>query len=583
VVSNLQWLHPFWALGLPIALSVPIGWWMFRRLDLPADRAARGLDALPMFLCRLLGRREPAAMDWKRYAFAFLSFNLALFIISFGLLYAQHHLPLNPDGKGSLASLGYKDAAGVEHPGADTGVVFNTVCSFVTNTNLQHYSGEQHLSYFSQLGAIVWLQFVTPAAGLAAMLAVVRGLRGAKDLGDFYVDLVRSLVLVFLPLCLVFALLLVACGVPMTFHGAATVTPIDGPAANMETQTISRGPVAALVAIKQVGTNGGGFFGPNSTHPFENPSPWSNLIEVAEIILLPMSSLVMFGLMLKNKKHAAVIYGVMLAFLLAGLAVALGFESQPSAAAENLPVVQAANMEGKETRLGSVAAATWAVITTSTSNGSVNSMHDSLNPITGMVPMSLMMLNVVFSGIGAGYLNMLMYVIVAVFLAGLMVGRTPEYLGKKVEAKEVKLAMVAILLHPLLILAGTGLFAATEWGAKTTTNPGPHGFSEILYEFTSAAANNGSGFEGLGDNTPAWNAACGIVLLLGRFPAMVLPIALAGSLAQKKLVPFSSGSLRTDNLTFAFMLLGTVLLVGALSFMPAVVLGPVADHLLANK
>jgi K+-transporting ATPase ATPase A chain len=583
VGSNLQWLHPFWALGLPIALSIPIGWWMFRRLDVPPARTGKGLDALPMFLCRLLGRREPAEMDWKHYAMAFLSFNLALFVLSFGLLYAQQLLPLNPDGKGSLGALGYKDTAGVDHPAADTGVVFNTVCSFVTNTNLQHYSGEQHLSYFSQLGAIVWLQFVTPAAGLAAMLAVVRGLRGAKELGDFYVDLMRSLSLVFVPLCLVFALLLVACGTPMTFEGSAKATPLDGAAAKMETQTISRGPVAALIAIKQVGTNGGGFFGPNSTHPFENPSPWSNLIEVVEIILLPMSSIVMFGLMLNNKKHAAVVYGVMLAFLLLGLAVALGYEAEPSAAAENLPVVPAANMEGKETRLGPVAAATWAAITTATSNGSVNSMHDSLNPIAGMVPMTLMMLNVVFSGIGAGYLNMLMYVIVAVFLAGLMVGRTPEYLGKKVEAKEVKLAMMAILLHPLLILAGTGLFAATEWGTKTTANPGPHGFSEILYEFTSSAANNGSGFEGLGDNTPAWNVACGIVLLLGRFPAMVLPIALAGSLAHKKLVPFSSGSLRTDNLTFAFMLLGTVLLVGALSFMPAVVLGPVADHLLVIK
>jgi K+-transporting ATPase ATPase A chain len=556
---------------------------MYHRLEVAPDRAGRGLDALPMLLCRLLGRRAPAQMSWKQYAFAFLAFNLALFVLSFVLLYAQPILPLNPDGKGSLGAMGYKDTAGIEHKDADTGVVFNTVCSFVTNTNLQHYSGEQHLSYFSQLGAIVWLQFVTPAAGLAAMLAVVRGLRGEGHLGDFYVDLIRSLVHVFVPLCLIVALLLVACGVPMTFHGAASATPIDGTAARMETQTIARGQVAALVAIKQLGTNGGGFFGPNSTHPLENPSPWSNLIEVVSIILLPMSSIVMLGLMLRNLKHAAVVFGVMLSFLLAGMASAIYFETQPNAAAENLPVVESSNMEGTETRLGAVASATWAAITTATSNGSVNSMHDSLNPIAGLIPMGLMMLNVVFSGIGAGYMNMLMYIIVAVFLAGLMVGRTPEYLGKKVEAKEVQLAMMAILIHPLLILAASGLFAATDWGAKTTANPGPHGFSEILYEFTSSAANNGSGFEGLGDNTPAWNVACGIVLLLGRFPAIVLPIALAGSLARKKLVPFSSGSLRTDDLTFALMLLGTVLLVGALSFMPAVVLGPVADHLTAIK
>jgi K+-transporting ATPase ATPase A chain len=583
VGSNLGWLHPFWALGLPIAISFPIGWWMYRFLDVPADRAGRGMDALPLLLCRLLGRHEPERMDWKRFAFAFLTFNAALFVISFGLLYAQQYLPLNPDGKGSLGALGYKDTSGVEHPNADTGVVFNTVCSFVTNTNLQHYSGEQHLSYFSQLGGIVWLQFVTPAAGLAVMLAVVRGLRGDKDFGDFYVDLIRALAFVFVPLCIICALLLVLCGMPMTFDGAVQASPIDGVAARMGTQTISRGPVAALVAIKQLGTNGGGFFGPNSTHPYENPSPWSNLIEVVSIVVLPMSSLVMFGLMLKNRAHAAVVYGVMLAFLVASVAVAIHYEIQPSAAAEDLPIARAPNMEGTEVRTGPVASATWAAITTATSNGAVNSMHDSLNPMAGLVPMANMMLNVVFSGIGAGFLNMLMYIIVAVFLAGLMVGRTPEYLCKKIEAKEVKLAMMAILLHPLLILAGAGLFAATDWGAKTTANPGPHGFSEILYEFTSAAANNGSGFEGLGDNTPAWNVATGIVLLMGRFPALLLPLALAGSLATKKRVPQTSGTLQTDNMTFFGMLLGTVVLVGALSFMPALVLGPVADHLMAIK
>ena len=438
--------------------------------------------------------------------------------------------------KGSLGALGYKDTAGVEHKDADTGVVFNTICSFVTNTNLQHYSGEQHLSYFSQMGGIVWLQFVTPAAGLAVMLAVIRGLRGDKHMGDFYVDLMRILVFVFIPLCVILALFLVANGMPMTFEGAVKATPLDGAAAKMETQTICRGPVAALVAIKQIGTNGGGFFGPNSAHPFENPTPWSNLIEIVEIVVLPMSSLVMLGLMLKNRAHAAVIYGAMLAFLVAGVAVAI-FRAQPSAATEDLPVVQGPNMEGKEVRVGAVSGATWAAMTTATSNGSVNSMHDSLNPIAGMVAMSNLMLNVVFSGIGAGFLNMLMYIIVAVFLAGLMVGRTPEYLGKKVESKEVKLAMMAILLHPLLILGGAGLFAATDWGAKTTANPGPHGFSEILYEFSSACANNGSGFEGLGDNTPAWNVATGIVLLMGRFPPILLPLALAGCLAAKKRVP----------------------------------------------
>jgi potassium-transporting ATPase potassium-binding subunit len=337
------------------------------------------------------------------------------------------------------------------------------------------------------------------------------------------------------------------------------------------------------VSIKQLGTNGGGFFGPNSTHPLENPSPWSNLVEVVSIILLPMAAIVMAGFMLRNMRHALVIYGVMLAFLSSATLVAILYETEPSAAARGLAVAQGSNMEGKEVRLGPVASATWAAITTATSNGSVNSMHDSLNPIAGLVPMGLMMLNVVFSGIGAGFLNMLMFVITAVFFAGLMVGRTPEYLGKKIEAKEVKLAMLAVLIHPLVICTGAGLFAASAWGKATVANPASHGFSEILYEFTSAAANNGSGFEGLADNNPPWNIATGIVLLLGRFPALLFPLAVAGCLAVKKRVPHTSGTLRTDDVTFAAMLLGTVVLIGALSFMPAAVLGPIADHLTTVK
>ena len=577
---STAWLHPTWAFALPIAASFPLGVLMARSLDVPGDRAGRGFDAIPMFLCRLIGKKAPARMDWKHYASAMLAFNAALFVITFGLLYFQQSLPLNPDGKGSLAALGYKDAAGAQHDGVDTAVIFNTVCSFVTNTNLQHYSGEQHLTYFSQLGSIVWLMFVTPAAGLCVMLATLRGLRGDRDLGDFYVDLMRGLTTVLLPYCLISAVTLVGLGVPMTFHKAATATTLDGPATKLEAQNIARGPVAALVAIKQAGTNGGGFFGPNSTHPYENPSPWSNLLSICSIVVLPMSSLVMAGIMIRDKKHAMVIYGVMLSLLITGTTIAILAEAKPSAAMLGLPVASGPNMEGKEVRFGPVASATWASFTTATSNGSVNNMHDSLNPLAGLVPITMMMFNVVFSGIGAGFENMLMYIIVAVFIAGLMVGRTPEYLGKKVEAKEVKLAMLAILFHPLLICVGAAIFAATSWKAFVA-NPGPHGFSEILYEFSSAAANNGSGFEGLGDNNPPWNIATGIVLLLGRFPALIFPLAVAGFLSTKKRVPQTSGTLRTDNLTFAGMLLGTVILVGALSFMPAVVLGPVADHLTA--
>ena len=296
--------------------------------------------------------------------------------------------------------------------------------------------------------------------------------------------------------------------------------------------------MAAEVAIKQLGTNGGGYFGPNSAHPFENPSPWSNLLEVISIIIVPMASIVMFGLMIKDRAHAAVIYGVMLAMLLVGVDGGdLRRDASPARPWPVCPSAEGGNLEGKEVRLGPVASATWSAITTATSNGSVNAMHDSFQPLGGLVPMALMMLNVDFSGIGAGFLNMLMYIIVAVFLAGLMVGRTPEYLGKKIEAREVKLAMIVVLIHPLLITCGTALFAASGWGKATAANPGSHGFSEVLYEFTSAAANNGSGFEGLADNNPAWNIATGVVLLLGRFPALVLPIAIAGFLAQKKRAP----------------------------------------------
>ena len=316
-LSN-AWLHPFWAFALPIAASVPLGWLMFRSLDVPEERTGKGFDALPMALCRLMGRRAPAKMSWKQYAIAFLFYNAALFVATFVLLYIQQHLPINPDGKGSLGALGYKDTAGVDHPGADTAVVFNTVCSFVTNTNLQHYSGEQHLSYFSQLAAIVWLMFVTPAAGLAVMLATLRGLRGDSHMGDFYVDLIRSVTVVFIPVALVAAVLLVGMGVPMTFQPAVQAKTLDGAATKFETQTICRGPVAALVAIKQAGTNGGGFFGPNTTHPYENPTPWSNLLAIAAIVMVPMASIVMAGHMLRDMKHATVIYGVMLTFLLAG-------------------------------------------------------------------------------------------------------------------------------------------------------------------------------------------------------------------------------------------------------------------------
>jgi K+-transporting ATPase ATPase A chain len=556
-----SWLHPTWALAVPILGSVPLGWWMARVLDPPAEREGRGLDAPTTWLCRMFGRPVPAKMDWKRYAYVMLLFSTVAWIVSFAILYFQQWLPMNPDKKGPLTP----------------DLIFHTVSSFVSNTQLQHYSGEQALSYFSQLVMIVWLDFVGPATGLAVMLATIRGLRGDRHLGDFYVDMVRSIIHVFMPLSFIVAVMLLAMGMPMTYEGSVPVKTVEG-----GSQTIARGPVAAFVSVKQLCTDGGGFFGPNSTHPYENPTVWSNMLEEIAISLLPMAAIVMFGFMIKDLRHATVIYGVMLFLLLFCLVVAIYYEVQPSAATDGLPVAQGPNMEGKEVRVGAVSSATWATLITAIANGSVNCMHDSLNPITGLVPMGLMMLNVVFSGMGSGFLNMLAFIIIAVFLAGLMVGRSPEYFGKKLEARETKFAMMIALFHPLLICIGTGLFAATEWGTKTVANPGPHGFSEILYEFTSASSNNGSGFEGLGDNNPPWNIATGLVVLLNRFGPLVLPLAIAGSLATKKRVPQTSGTLRTDNFTFAGMLAGTILLVGVLSFMPAAVLGPVADHLCGN-
>jgi K+-transporting ATPase ATPase A chain len=545
-------------LTIPTILAIPLGWWMARVMDRPADLRGRGLDALPMMVCRLFGSRGDAAMGWRRYAVAMLAFNATLFFAAFAILWLQPWLPLNPDRKGPLAG----------------DLIFNIVCSFVTNCSLQHYAGEQHLSYASQIGAIAFLDFVSTATGIACLVAVIRGLRGEAHLGDFYLDLSRATVLVLIPCALVVGGLLVAAGVPMTWQGAVEATTLDGGRA-----TIARGPAAALIPMKQLGTIGGGFFGPNSAHPFENPGPWSNLVEVVSIIVLPMAAIVAFGLMTRERAHAAVIFAVMLIPTLAGAALAGRFEQQPNPAAVGPTIAAGPNLEGKELRIGAQATATWSAITTATSNGTVDGMLDSFHPLSGLAALSLMLLNAAFSGVGSGFLHMLLYIVVAAFLGSLMVGRSPEYLGRKLEAREVKMAMLALLLHPLIICAPAAAFDATAWGRKTVGNPAAHGFSEILYEFASSAATNGSGFEGLADNNPPWNIATGVVMLLGRYPSLIIPLAIAGALASKARRPRTAGTLRNDDLTFAGLLLGTMLLVGALSFLPAVVLGPVADFL----
>jgi len=483
-----------------------------------------------------------------------------------------------------------------------------------------------HFSYFTQIFFVCWKQILSPVIGLAALVAIIRGLRGDKTMGNFYLDMWRGVAYFYIPLNLIVGVLLLWGGSPMTLDGAAQAATVEtgamgtNDAGNANPQLIARGPVAAIVAVKQFGTNGGGYFGANSAHPFENPNSWTNLLTCMGIILIPVAQLVMFGKMLKNYPHAAVIFGVMLVLSLITLGWSLYWDAErpnpaltahPAqtyhatdstvegglreidvSAVAGLPVDQSlGNLEGKELRFGTAAGATWAALTTNTSNGSVNCMHDSLNPLAGITPLTGMWLNCIWGGVGVGLINLLIYLIIGVFIAGLMVGRTPEYLGKKVEAKEMKLASFAMLAHPLLILIPAGLFVATDWGFGTKNNPAAHGFSEIVYEFTSASANNGSGFEGLGDTVGfaaddapakapqrAWDIACGLVMLLGRFIPIIAPIAIAGSLSVKKATPFTVGTLRTDTVTFGFVLLGTILLVGALLFLPAAVLGPVAEH-----
>ncbi|MCE5269845.1 potassium-transporting ATPase subunit KdpA [bacterium] len=542
-------------------LAWPLGRYMTWAMQ-PGERSGGLRQSLDALFRRLGGRGLEREQDWRQYSLALLAFNAVMFALVWMLLALQQYLPLNPDSRGAL----------------EPSLIFNTVASFVTNTNLQHYSGEVSMSYFSQVFGLMWLQFVSAATGIAALTALARGLAGNTRIGNFQRDLLNATMLILLPSAVIVALLLALGGSPMTFHGAVVARTLEG-----AVQTIARGPVAAFVAVKQLGTNGGGFFGPNSTHPFENPGFFTNALECFSIILIPMASVWMFGRITGRLRHAAVIFAVMALLLVAKASLAVYLESSPTAALAGLPVATSGNLEGKELRFGAAAGPFWAALTTCTSNGSVNCMHDSLNPLTGLVPLAGMWLNVTFGGVGVGLINMFLFIIIGVFICGMMVGRSPEYLARKVETGEMKLALLALLVHPFLILGGTALFAATAWGASTVHNPGAHGFSEILYEFSSAAANNGSGFEGLGDNTVPWNVATGVVMLLGRYLPILLPLAIAGSLAAKKPSPETTGSLRTDTAMFGLVILGSVVLIGALLFLPVAVLGPIAEHLSVQR
>jgi K+-transporting ATPase ATPase A chain len=538
-------------------LSWPLGQYMKWVMD-PAEPSRAGARFTALFQ-RLAGSSAREEQDWKRYSLSLLAFNVLMFLVTFGVLALQHRLPLNPDAKGAL----------------EGSLVFNTAASFTSNTNLQHYSGEGSLSHLSQLAGLMWLQFVSAATGIAALAALARGIAGRAEFGNFLVDVQRASFLVLLPIAISVASLMVLGGMPMTLAGAATAVTLEG-----SEQIIARGPVAAFLAIKQLGTNGGGFFGPNSTHPLENPTFWTNVLSSVCLILIPMASVWMFGRIVGRLRHAAVVFEVMLLFLGVKIAGAGWFEQAPTQAFADLPITQdVGNLEGKELRFGTAAGPLWAVLTTSTSNGSVNAMHDSLNPLTGLMPMVGMWLNATFGGVGVGMINMFIYIILAVFIAGMMVGRTPEYLNRRVESREVKLAVLAMFAHALFILGGTAVFAATPWGQEAVNNEGAHGFSEILYEFTSASANNGSGFEGLSDNTVPWNISTGSVMLLARYIPIILPLAIAGSLARKRVAAQSSGTLGVEEATFGLMLVATIAFIGALTFFPAASLGPIAEHL----
>lgn len=543
-------------------LSWPLGRfmkWAMDSGDVPGDAPGGTAAWLTRVFQRAGGPMARQRQTWKQYAVALCVFNAVSFAVTCGILAFQQNLPLNPDGKGPI----------------EGSLIFNAAASFTTNTNLQHYSGEVSMSYLSQLFALMWQQFVAAATGIAALVAIARGLAGRTDMGNFFVDLQRAAFLVLLPAALVVAVCAVIGGVPMTLGGSITAMTLEG-----AEQVIARGPVAAFLAIKQLGTNGGGFFGPNSAHPFENPTFWTNVVTTACILLVPMASVWMFGRIVGRMRHAGVVFAVMMLFLLVKVGGAVCFEQAPTQAFAGLPIEQTAgNLEGKELRFGSAAGPLWAVCTTATSNGSVNCMHDSLNPMTGLMAMSGMWLNATFGGVGVGMVNMFVYIVLAVFIAGMMVGRTPEYLNRRIEVNEVKLAALCVLAHAFFTLGGTALFSATVWGQSAVSNAGAHGFSEILYEFSSAAANNGSGFEGLGDNTVPWNIATGTVMLLARFIPIVLPLAIAGLLAGKRPTAQSGGTLGVEDGTFAVMLAATILFIGALTFLPAAALGPIAEHL----
>jgi potassium-transporting ATPase potassium-binding subunit len=565
----------FASLALLLALAWPLGLYIARVYEGRASYAQRLLGPVERLIYRLAGVDPAQQMRWQRYASALLLFNLLGFLAVYLLQRAQALLPLNPDGLGAVAP----------------DLAMNTAISFMTNTNWQAYGGESTMSYLTQMSGLGVQNFVSAATGIAVAVALTRGLRGgdAQGLGCFWQDITRAVLYVLLPLSVALALALVAQGVPQTFEPAATVTLLE-PQADAATQQIARGPVASQVAIKQLGTNGGGFYSVNSAHPLEDPTPLSDLLQWLAILLIPAALCFTFGQLVGDRRQGAALLATMSLILCLALAATLWSELQPSPAHAGLGVDAAwgaeqpgGNMEGKEVRFGPVRSALWAVATTAASNGSVNSMHDSYLPLGGMVLLILIQLGeVIFGGVGAGLYGMLAFVILATFVAGQMIGRSPEYLGKRVEPFEIKMATLAVIIPALCILVGAALGVGLEQGRAGISNPGPHGFTELLYAVSSASGNNGSAFAGLGADSPFYNTMLGLFMLLGRFGVILPMLAVAGSMRVKRAVPATSGTLPTHEPMFVVWLAAVILLVGALTFFPALALGPIAEQLMMS-
>lgn len=558
-------------LGLSVLLAWPLGRYLAHVLKAEASPIDVVFNPVERAIYALLRVNPSRGMTWRGYAGAFLVSNAVLGVFAWLVFMFQDRLPLDPDGV----------------PGMRWDLALHTSISFLTNTNQQHYSGQAQLSYLSQMIGIVSLQVLTPMMGLGIAAAMLRGLFGgrnaatakegeARDVGNYWADVTRLSLRVFLPLSLLVALALASQGVPSTFAGAQKAQPIDA-SAGMTEQTIPVGPVAAMVATKQLGTNGGGWYGPNSAVPLENPTPLSNAIEIVSIVVLPIAVVFMLGPFTGRRKLTALVFGVMATLSVVSLGTAWWSEQQPNAATAGL-AAPGPNLEGKEVRFGATASALWAAVTTQTSNGSVDAMHDSLNPLAGTVTLVNMLINSIWGGIGCGLVGHLVFLLLSIFIAGLMIGRTPEVYGRKLETGEVRLLSFLVVLQSLTILGFTAL-ALTLPGVAGTSNPGLHGIAQVFYEYTSAYANNGSGFEGLGDATYWWNLSASVVLLLGRYPCLIIPLMVAGSLARKRQAPETAGSLNIESATFGATVIAVIVLITVLSYLPALVLGTVGEQL----